>query len=122
MYSRPGTYRGTYKSKAGWTRVAGGVEEPCWRGSRELRFVEPVVVPVGARVALYVHSTLPHDRGIMYQSFHSYETPICRDSNLCIYPGEARVGHVAFMDEEQHENGRWGWCARATSFLCFCAR
>ncbi len=110
VYYKPTTYRSGYKLKDGWTVVGKGVEGACWRGSRELRFQTPVVVPCGARVALYIHSSLPHDRGIMYQTFPSYDATVCRDDNLCIYPGEARVGHVAFMDEgEQNENGRWGW-------------
>lgn len=110
VFAKPASIRTGFKRRSdGWVLVGKGVSEPCWRGSQELPLSVPVVIPAGETHALFVHSSLNHDRGILYQTYPNVDAPICRDRDLSLFPGEARIGSVPFADDDDDQAGRWGW-------------
>ena len=84
-----------------WEQVAEEECAPSWDTAREVRLAHPVhVLPHHTR-ALFVHSSLPDDLGIQYQSYHSVE-PFAQDPLMTLLPGLGFTGAVPF-------DTRTGW-------------
>ena len=88
-------------STEGWEEVADEFCSPSWDHPREIFLSSPVRVLPGSRIALYIHSGLPDDLGIQYQSYRE-DVVVAEDEHLMIYPGLGHTGSEPF--EEVH-----GW-------------
>jgi hypothetical protein len=78
-----------------WELVAQGRYKPSWNSTTEIVFNEAKVrILPGERRALYVHSALPDDLGLQYQTTraHSSEQVVDEDELVQIFPG---VGHTS---------------------------
>lgn len=57
---------------------------------RQIRLRNPVTILPHSRRAFYIHSSLPDDLGIQYQSFLEDDI-IFQDERIAVYPG---LGHT----------------------------
>jgi hypothetical protein len=73
-----------------WERIAARYCAPSWDVPAEIAFDRPVRIKPGQIRALYVHSALPDDLGIQYQSFRGADI-IAQDDIVTLLPG---VGHT----------------------------
>ncbi len=83
-----------YKSDKGWRLCAVGHGAPS--SAFRVQLEESVDVPPKRLVWMYVHTSLQHDRGILYQSFISPESRVAEDETLTLLPGCARLGATPF--------------------------
>lgn len=105
-------------SRSGWHQIAKLNCSPAWDKCFEIKFQTPVVLQPYMRRGLYVHSSLPNDLGIQYQSY-SKEDIIAEDDCLQLLPGLGHTGSRPF-DETQGWYRAWRGLAgsvRYTSVL-----
>jgi len=74
-------------SQTGWYQVADEVCSPSWDKPREIRLSTPVKMLPHTRVGFYLHSSLPDDLGIQYQSYRTSEESFALDKHLVLWPG-----------------------------------
>jgi hypothetical protein len=79
----------------GWALVADEECAPSWDVAREVRLSVPVRILPHHRRALFVHSNLPDDLGIQYQSYGGEEV-IAQDAHVAMHPGLGFTGAVPF--------------------------
>ncbi len=78
-----------------WQLVADEECAPSWDNMREIRLSTPVrVLPHHSR-GLFVHSSLPDDLGIRYQTYH-IDRPFAEDEHLALLPGLGFTGAIPF--------------------------
>jgi len=89
-----------------WTKIYDKRHDPCPRGRyTELVFDEPVYLKPGEMRALYIHSTLPGDRAIVYDnSYYGSSEKRFEDDKLAILTGRAHVSTTCFGQDPI-----WGW-------------
>ena len=85
-----------------WKEVGCQRLAAAWNGTRELVLDAPVRIMPGETRGFYVHSGLPDDLGIQYQSYHGQEELVARDQFLTVIPG---IGHTGSVPFENHH----GW-------------
>lgn len=68
VWSTPGGHRGNVRDVGNWTRVYEKTHEANFTEFTELKLEAPVKLERGQRAGLYVHSTLPGDRAIVYDN------------------------------------------------------
>jgi len=78
-----------------WEEVASCYYSPSWDRPQEIVFHTPVVIGPHARRGFYVHSSLPDDLGIQYQSYPR-DHIIAEDDKIAIFPGVGHTGHQPF--------------------------
>lgn len=71
--------------KSGWDLVADEQCAPSWDTPREIRLAKPVVVSPHHTRALFVHSNLPDDLGIQYQTYAERDV-IAQDEHVEVRP------------------------------------
>ena len=86
-------------SQTGWHLVGDEVCSPSWDKPREIRLNTPVRLLPHARIGFYIHSSLPDDLGIQYQSYRSSEESFALDKYLVLWPGLGHTGSQPFDDE-----------------------
>jgi len=78
-----------------WEQVADETCAPSWDTCREVKLNTPLTVLPHHTIGLYVHSALPDDLGIQYQSYHR-QGPFAQDDNMALYPGLGFTGMRPF--------------------------
>jgi hypothetical protein len=80
----------------GWALVADEECAPSWDIAREIRLSTPVrILPHHTR-ALFIHSNLPDDLGIQYQTYRGLNDILARDDHCVMLPGLGFTGSVPF--------------------------
>lgn len=79
----------------GWALVADEECAPSWDIPREIRLTTPVRILPHHRRALFVHSNLPDDLGIQYQSYDGRDV-MAQDEHVALHPGLGFTGAVPF--------------------------
>jgi hypothetical protein len=81
-----------------WTKLYEKKHDPCPRHQyTELVFDEPVRIRPGELRALYIHSTLPGDKAIVYDnSYYGDSDKRFEDDKLVILSGRAHVSNTCF--------------------------
>jgi len=100
-WRRDGPARHITPETVGWVLVADEVCAPSWGVCREVRLHTPVHILPHGTAALFVHSNLPDDLGIQYQSYYERDV-FGQDARLELFPGLGFTGATPF-DE------RSGW-------------
>lgn len=77
-------------SREGWTLVADLRCKACWDSTREIFLDKAVTLLPGTRRGFYIHSDLPDDLGVQYQSYGK-DTLVASDDVLKVWPG---LGHA----------------------------
>mmetsp|Transcript_22148 Transcript_22148/g.71727 ORF Transcript_22148/g.71727 Transcript_22148/m.71727 type:complete len:504 (-) Transcript_22148:1065-2576(-) len=85
-----------------WRQVAEEQCAPAWDQHRELVLAVPVVVPPRTRRGMYIHSNLPDDLGLQYQSYHNLQT-VALDEYIAVHPGAGHTSCIPF----DNERGWW---------------
>ena len=103
---RPRTDDYQYWSPAYWTQVYDKHHEPSRRTYETLVFDQPIILRPGEERVLYIHSTAPHDRAIVYDNsyFPNMDRPRYQDSFLTIHTGKAHLSPDVFG-----QTPIWGW-------------
>jgi hypothetical protein len=78
-----------------WEQLAKRYCAPSWDVPAEIVFDHPVRIKPGQIRALYVHSALPDDLGIQYQSFRGSNS-IAQDEIVSLLPGLGHTGPRPF--------------------------
>jgi hypothetical protein len=95
-----------HRSAEHWTKVYEQTHEPSRRVYKSLVLDPPIVLRPGQTRILYIHSTAPHDRAIVYDN--SQFTAVSRarydDSFLQIHTGLAHLSPTVFG-----QTPIWGW-------------
>lgn len=95
-----------YRGSAHWTKVYEQIHEPSRRAYKSLVLDLPIVLRPGQTRILYIHSTAPHDRAIVYDN--SQFTAVSRarydDAFLQIHTGLAHLSPTVFG-----QTPIWGW-------------
>lgn len=79
-------------SKTGWYQVADETLMPSWDKPREIRLDTPVKLLPHSRLGFYLHSGLPDDLGIQYQSYPRKDEVFGGDDFINLYPGLGHTG------------------------------
>ena len=79
------TFRGTHAKPREWTLIYERHHRPSWNELVPLVLPEPLVVPVGASVGLYVHSSESNDESIVYDNQRGHNGH--SDAFITILPG-----------------------------------
>ena len=89
-----------------WTRVYSKVHEPSRKTYQSLVFDRPVTLKGGEVRILYIHSTAPHDRAVVYDNsyFPTVERARYEDAFLKILSGKAHLSPTVFG-----QTPIWGW-------------
>ena len=85
-----------------WEQIAARYCPPSWDIPAEIVFDHPVRIKPGQIRALYIHSALPDDLGIQYQSFRGADA-ITSDDIVTLLPG---VGHSEYHSKLLFPNFR----------------
>jgi hypothetical protein len=88
-------------SRKGWELAADSICAPSWDTGREILFRKPINMLPGQTVAVYLHSGLPDDLGIQYQTYNK-ESIVAEDEHISVLPGLGHTGSQPF--DEVH-----GW-------------
>ena len=88
-------------SPDGWELVLDRVVKASWDTPTELFFDQRVVVLPRRRKAFYVHSGLPDDLGVQYQSYRE-EDVVAENEHLLVLPG---LGHTVRGGSEEWDGG-----------------
>jgi len=78
----------------GWALVADTVCRPCWDRSFTVALMKPFRMLPHSTHGFYIHSSLPGDLGIQYQSYSKNEI-VAQDGHLVLSPG---IGHAVRHD------------------------
>ena len=84
-----------------WAQVADETCQPSWDVAREIKLAVPVTVRPHHTIGLFVHSALPDDLGIQYQTYNR-QAPFAEDAHCALLPGLGFTGAVPF-------DSRHGW-------------
>jgi hypothetical protein len=79
-----------------WEEVGCQRLPAAWDGTRELKLSKPVRICPGHSRGFYVHSGLPDDLGIQYQSYGDEHDIVVEDDFLTVHPGIGHTGSHAF--------------------------
>ena len=79
-----------------WVLVGSELLTAAWDGTRELKLDIPINIRPGATRGVYIHSGLPDDLGIQYQSYYSKDDVVGQDNFLKITPGIGHTGSEPF--------------------------
>ena len=79
-----------------WDQVGCQRLAAAWDGTRELPLDKPVRIAPGETRGFYVHSGLPDDLGLQYQSYGEEDDIVAADEHLTIHPGVGHTGSHAF--------------------------
>jgi len=79
------TFRGKHAKPREWTLIYERHHRPSWNELVPLVLPEPLVVPVGASVGLYVHSSESNDESIVYDNQRGHNGH--SDAFITILPG-----------------------------------
>ena len=82
-------------SRHGWTLVAEQVCRPAWDRATEIFFKSSFRLLPHSRHGFYIHSALPDDLGIQYQSCDP-KSIVCEDSCITVHPGLGHCGNEPF--------------------------
>ena len=77
-----------------WVLVGAETLRPNWEAGAELPLAVPVPVPAGSARTLYVHSDMPGDRGIAYETYMTLlgpRSPFAMNADVHLYPGVGEV-------------------------------
>ncbi len=85
-----------------WERVYHSAHKPMWDSTTEIKFDKPIVLLPGTRRGIYVHSALPDDLGLQYQSTRHGTEIADQDAHIRIIPG---VGHTSSVPFDRE----YGW-------------
>jgi len=97
-----GSWYGSTTSPKRWILVSDGFFGPSWNASTEIPLKTPVWIhPMQIR-GFYIHSQLPGDRGIQYQSCWKAQSSTCESTYVKVLPG---VGHTS----DKPFDGDYGW-------------
>ena len=99
------SFRGKHTKPREWKLIYERQHSASWQELVPLVFLEPLEVPVGASIGLYVHSSAPNDESIVYdnqrgQNGHS-------DAFMTILPGMAHLGFTPFANNAPWGGGGW---------------
>jgi len=84
--------------RVGWELVAEQTCRPSWDKPLEIKFDVPVVLLPHSRRGLYVHSGLPDDLGIQYQSYGQSDV-VAEDDHVVLLPGVGHTGSTPFDEQ-----------------------
>lgn len=95
-----------YWGQEHWTRIYEKRHEPSKQAYQSLVFDQPLVLKPGEERIVYIHSTAPHDRAVVYDNsyFPTVERPRYDDAFLEIKTGKAHLSPTVFG-----QNPIWGW-------------
>jgi len=85
-------------SERGWEQVAEQMCSPSWDRPVEVKFDIPVTLLPHQRRGFYIHSGLPDDLGIQYQSYNRDDI-VAEDEHVVMLPGVGHTGHTPFDDQ-----------------------
>ena len=78
-----------------WTLVADRVMNPSWDRACNIRFDTPLTMLPRSTCGIYIHSSLPDDLGIQYQSYREGDT-VAQSEHLVILTGLGHTGSEPF--------------------------
>ena len=88
-----------------WTKLSDKTHERSCREYKQLVLENPIKLKPGETRVIYIHSTLPGDRAIVYDnSYYGMESNRYEDDKLLIMTGRAHVSTEVFGQEPI-----WGW-------------
>ena len=89
-----------------WTCVYEKRHEPSRRTYQSLVFDNPIILKPGEERVLYIHSTAPHDRAVVYDNsyFPTMERARYEDAFIKIMSGKAHLSPTVFG-----QTPIWGW-------------
>jgi hypothetical protein len=90
------------RSEDSWERVYHSAHKPMWNSTTEIKFDKPVTLLPGTTRGIYVHSALPDDLGLQYQSTTRGGEIADEDEHIRIIPG---VGHTSSIPFDRE----YGW-------------
>eukprot|EP01051_Picozoa_sp_SAG22_P015402 SAG22_NODE_2006_length_3154_cov_5.008183_1_plen_516_part_00 len=79
-----------------WELVGSKLLPAAWDGTRELKLRKPIRLLPGQTRGVYLHSGLPDDLGIQYQSYGRQDDVVAQDSCLTVLPGIGHTGSEPF--------------------------
>jgi hypothetical protein len=100
-----GGYKDHHETAEQWTKVFDNFLPPSPNALVPLEFNTPLCVPAGQRVGLYVHSTRPDDKAIVYDNQRGKIT--MQDRFMQVEPGLAHVSNVPFQTTNHWAD--WAW-------------
>ena len=95
VWVAPDSWEDKYEDESQWTKVCERTLEPSRRAFAPLEFSEPVIIPRGSSVGMYVHSRRRNDTAIVYDNQRSRYTHTDRSMALC-YAVVCRCGAPAW--------------------------
>ena len=102
-----------------WAQVADETCQPSWDVAREIKLAVPVTVRPHHTVGLFVHSALPDDLGIQYQTYNR-QAPFAEDAHVALLPGLGFTGAVPFDSRHGWNRLNRGMSGRLTYFAVPC--
>mmetsp|Transcript_12713 Transcript_12713/g.24117 ORF Transcript_12713/g.24117 Transcript_12713/m.24117 type:complete len:425 (-) Transcript_12713:125-1399(-) len=96
-----------------WKMVANVECSPSWDKCHRIELDSPLVLLPGQRRGLYVHSNLPNDLGIQYQSY-SRNTPFAQSEHVTLHPGLGHTSSIPFDREHGWYRGLRGLAGEVT--------
>lgn len=76
----------------------------------QITFDEAVKLLPGSKVGVYIHSSLPDDLGIQYQSYTQGTDIVGLSEHLVIWPGLGHTSNIPFDDQEGWYRSWRGFC------------
>eukprot|EP01043_Picozoa_sp_COSAG02_P014531 COSAG02_NODE_601_length_19715_cov_445.701315_18_plen_441_part_00 len=102
QYNAYGRQNYDVRDEDSWERVYHSAHKPMWDSTTEIKFDKPIVLLPGTRRGIYVHSALPDDLGLQYQSTGRGNEIADQDAHIRIIPG---VGHTSSVPFDRE----YGW-------------
>eukprot|EP01031_Cornospumella_fuschlensis_P033452 gene33452-40470_t len=90
-------------NRDGWELVTDTRARPSWDKLTTVPFGTPVVILPHCRRAIYVHSSLPDDLGIQYQSYRKRDI-VALSEHILIHPGLGTGTIVAIVEDAEFIN------------------
>lgn len=101
QYNAYGRQNYAVRDEDTWERVYHSAHKPMWDSTTEIKFDKPIVLLPGTRRGIYVHSALPDDLGLQYQSTGRGNIAD-ENEHIQIIPG---VGHTSSVPFDRE----YGW-------------
>lgn len=103
VWVTPDSWEDKHEDQAAWTKVYEGRHNPSWQTFTALALAEPVLIPRGRSVGMYVHSTRPGDESLVYDNQRARHTHV--DQFIRVGPGLAHLSSTPFSGS--HPWGAW---------------
>lgn len=108
--SKPDRPQGTdtyhYWTEEHFTQIYKKTHEPSRRTYQTLAFDQPIILKPGEERILYVHSTAPHDRAIVYDNSYFPGVERARYEDAFV---QIRTGRAHLSPEPFGQTPIWGW-------------